>query len=47
VLRVRLGVSVSLGFIFCVYFISAKPVAAGILGAKYTAFYFYAQNYIT
>jgi len=25
-----------LGFIFYVYFVSAKPVAAGILAAKYT-----------
>jgi len=29
-LRLRLG----LGFIFYVYFVSAKPVAAGILAAK-------------
>jgi len=26
----------ALGFIFCVYFISAKPIAAGILVAKQT-----------
>jgi len=32
VLGLRLGLG--LGFIFRVYFISAKPVAAGILAAK-------------
>jgi len=34
-----LGISVkgwALGFVFCVYFVSAKPVAAGILAAKQT-----------
>jgi len=31
-----LRLDLALGFIFCVYFVSANPVAAGILAAKQT-----------